>query len=316
MISQMTRHSQLVTIPQATLLTTANGGAHEQAQSVIHCLPSAYRSSSNATLRSTRSVPAIVYHQQQHAQQQHLIHQQQQQQQLAYSQHQHQQHHPNANNNFELDQCPVHGPNAIGSLAGHHHHLNHAIHQNQLLPAQIANNRALIRKFASVNDLSRSINNLSRSTTAVNYLQTANSQLMPTVFTVANHHNLSSALQAPIKAQQTIAATIAANNAQACEAKLAMTANILPLPVHPAVAPTIYTQPISIATSRPAPVLIPTFAAEPNSFAIAKHNKEQLINIVDANRDACCKGHLIVLWIILAVVIIGIVSGIILGLTI
>lgn len=314
MISQLTRHSQLVTIPQATLLTTANGGPHEQAQSVIHCLPSAYRSSSNATLRSTRSVPAIVYHQQQHAQQQHLIHQQQQQQ-LAYSQ---QHHHQNANNNFELDQCPVHGPNAISSLANHHHHhLNHAIHQNQLLPAQIANNRALIRKFASVNDLSgRSVNNLSRSTTAVNYLQTANNQLMPTVFTVANHHNLSAAMQAPIKAQQTIAAINAANNAQACEAKLAMTANILPLPVHPAVAPTIYTQPISIATSRPAPVLIPTFTTEPNSFAIAKHNKEQLINIVDANRDACCKGHLIVLWIILAVVIIGIVSGIILGLTV
>lgn len=276
---------------------------------MIHCLPSAYRSSSNATLRSTRSVPAIVYHQQQHAQQQHLM---QQQQQLVYNQHHH--HHPNASNNFELDQCPVHGSNAIGSLAGAGHHLSnhHAIHQNQLLPAQIANNRALIRKFASVNDLSRSVNNLSRSTTAVNFLQTANSQLMPTVFTVANHHNLS-AMQAPIKGQQI--ATMA-NGSQPGEAKLAMTANILPLPVHPAVAPTIYTQPISIATSRPAPVLIPTFTTEPNSFAIAKHNKEQLINIVDANRDACCKGHLIVLWIILAVVIVGIVSGIVLGLTI
>lgn len=304
----MTRHSQLVTIPQAALLTTSNGGAQEQAPNVIHCLPSAYRSSSNATLRSTRSVPAIVYHQQQHAQQQHLIHQQQQ---LVYNHHH--QHHPN---NFELDQCPVHGPNAIGSLAGGSHHLSnhHVMHQNQLLPAQIANNRALIRKFASVNDLSRSVNNLSRSATAVNFLQTANNQLMPTVFTVANHHNLS-AMQAPIKGQQRIA-TMAANGAQAGEAKLAMTANILPLPVHPAVAPTIYTQPISIATSRPAPVLIPTFTTEPNSFAIAKHNKEQLINIVDANRDACCKGHLIVLWIILAVVIVGIVSGIVLGLTI
>ncbi|RWS25798.1 hypothetical protein B4U80_04346 [Leptotrombidium deliense] len=34
------------------------------------------------------------------------------------------------------------------------------------------------------------------------------------------------------------------------------------------------------------------------------------------NEDVCCKGHLIVLWIILGVVTIGVISGIILGVTV
>lgn len=306
MISQLTRHSQLMTIPQSAILTSNSTNREPTSSNVVHCIPtSAYRTNSNATLRSTRSVPAIVFHQQQQAAQQ-LMHQQQQ---MLYN-------HQNANqtNNFNLDHCPVHGTNAINSLTNA---TTNAVHQNQLLSSQFVNNRpstaALnFRKFASVNDLSRVVNNLSRSTTAVNFLHTnANNQLMPTIFTVANpHHHL----QTPIKSNQ-----ITTNTAQQTnEAKL-MTTSILPLPMHPAVAtPTIYTQPISIATSRTAPVLIPTFTtSQPNhSFAIAKHNKEQLINIVESNQDACCKGHLIVLWIILSVVIIGIVSGIAIGLTI
>lgn len=294
MISQLTRHSQLVTIPQAALLTTSNvnnqGPSH-----VIHNLQpaSVYR---NATLRSTRSVPAIVYHQRQQLMQQHQQ-QQQQQQKMLYNQ--------NANNFDNLDSCPVHGTtNAINSLAATNHSNNH---HHQMLPAQLANGRPPlnIRKFASVNDLS------SRSA-AVNYIQTANSQLMPTVF-LANH-NLQPAIHRSMKANPTI--TSALSTAQLNEQpKLTMT-NLLPLPMHPAVAtPTIYTQPISIARQA-APVLIPTFTTEPNSYAIAKHNKEQLINIIEANQDACCKGHLIVLWIILSVVVVGVVSGIILGLTI
>lgn len=307
MISQLTRHSQLVTIPQAALLATSNANTRQES---VRCLPtSAYHRNQNATLRSTRSVPAIVY-QQHHAQQQHqqqLIHQQQQ---LLYNHHHHNQNSNDFNGVDNLDSCPVHGTNAINSLTNHNNPT--AIHQNQLLPSQISqisnhNNRSSIlnmRKFASVNDLtSRQV--------GVNYLQTANSQLIPTVFSVANHpHNLS-AIQTPIK-------TNSSNDAKL--AKLAMTTNLLPLPMHPATvnASTIYTQPIQIATSRPAPVLIPTFTTEPN-FALAKHNKEQLINIVNSSpnqADACCKGHLIVLWIILSIIVVGVIAGVILGLTI
>ena len=294
MISQLTRHSQLVTIPQAALLTTSNASTRQESN--LHCLPSssaAYQMRNNATLRSTRSVPAIVYHQQQQAQQQQLIHQQ-----MLFNHHQNSNNFNNAIDN--LDSCPVHGSNAINPLTANHNSSTSAIHQNQLLPAtQISNNRSSsilnMRKFASDANLHLS------NRPAVNYLQTANSQLMP-VFTVANHN-----LSTPIKTNQIQAAI---RNPTINDAKLAMTTNLLPLPIHPS---TIYTQPIQIA--RP-PVLIPTFTTEPN-FAIAKHNKDQLINIVNSNQaDACCKGHLIVLWIILAIVIVGIVSGIILGLTI
>ena len=87
----------------------------------------------------------------------------------------------------------------------------------------------------------------------------------------------------------------------------------LPLPTYinglatPVPVP-IYTRPVMIEPT------LDTFKRNNNCQIIVPESKMEKLNVYQPD-TVCCKGHFIVLWIILGVVTIGVIAGIILGIT-
>jgi hypothetical protein len=105
--------------------------------------------------------------------------------------------------------------------------------------------------------------------------------------------------------------------AQADAAKQMNGATLLPLPLHPSVSGRLAAQQMLSNRAFLLPGCLAPAAAGLLSCGLPARS-QKLVQMLDpANgADACCKGHLIALWLILALVILGLVSCIILGITV